>query len=85
MYSNFVFNAWIFDRSYLGYFFNPNLWGGVFFWFLCLQAQLPFPEGGLVYDFVFDDGGLSQGGDSAGGEEEADDDAKAEVLFYSLR
>ena len=43
------------------------------------QAQLPFPEGGLVYDYVLDDGGLSQG-DTGTGEEEADEDAKAEVV-----
>ena len=41
------------------------------------QAQLKFPEHGLVFDYVFDDGGLSQGESAEA--EEAEDDAKAEV------
>ncbi len=38
---------------------------------------MKFPSEGLVFDYVFDDGGLSQG--EAAGDEEADEDARAEV------
>ena len=44
---------------------------------ICMQAKLLFPEIGLVYDYMLDDGGLSQG-DSGGGDED-EDETRAEV------
>ena len=44
-----------------------------------LQLSMPFPPGGLVYDYRLDDGGVSKVG--KGDEEEEEDKTKFKVIL----
>ena len=45
--------------------------------YIMLQISMPFPEGGLVYDYCLDDGGVSKIGE----EEEEEEKKKAKVAI----
>ena len=47
-----------------------------------LQLSMPFPPGGLVYDYRLDDGGVSKVG--KGDEEEEEDKTKFKVTIIIL-